>query len=303
MNRRSAIKLMVSFAAGATGAALASDRADATGTVKPQPDAVGLLYDTTLCIGCKACVVACTRANGLEPERGDSHGLYQAPIALNANTKNIIKLYREGSQQSFFKSQCLHCLDPACTSACMLGALKKGAKGIVSWDGSRCVGCRYCQVACPYNVPKFEWAASNPKIVKCELCRDLLAEGRLPACVEVCPRQAVIFGRREELLEEAHRRLREHPQQYVQKVYGEHDGGGTQVLYLSHVAFEKLGLPVLGDRAVPETVRNVQGTIYYGFIAPIGLYGLLALIVRRNQRKEASSNDAANNETEKEGRL
>jgi formate dehydrogenase beta subunit len=302
MDRRSAIKLMVSVAAGAAGAALGTDRATASSQVSAPPEAVGMLYDTTLCIGCKTCVVACAEANKLEPDRGLSNGLYQAPISLNAKTKSIIKLFKEGSESSFVKSQCMHCLDPACISACMLGALKKDEKGIVFWEGSRCVGCRYCQVACPYNVPKFEWASNNPRIVKCELCRDRLAEGLLPACVEVCPRKAVIYGKRDELLEEARRRLKEHPGLYIPKIYGEHDAGGTQILYLSHVFFEKIGLPELGDRPVPETVRKVQGSIYYGFVAPVALYGLLATIVRRNQRQEAAK-EKAGSETVKEEQL
>jgi Fe-S-cluster-containing dehydrogenase component len=230
--------------------------------------------------------VACSDANGLKPDTGSSGGLYQAPVALNASTKNIIKLYRKGEEQSFMKAQCMHCVDPACMNACMMQALRKDENGIVYWEGSRCVGCRYCQVACPYNIPKFEWASNNPKIVKCELCRDRLAEGGIPACVEVCPRGAIVYGKRDDLLKEAHRRLESSPGRYVSKVYGEHDGGGTQVLYLSHVEFEKLGLPALSDRPVPETVRNVQGAIYWGFVAPVALYGLLAAVVRRNLRRE-----------------
>jgi Fe-S-cluster-containing dehydrogenase component len=295
MDRRRALTILASGAACTAGAA-AVVGGYATATASPAktapPGAVGMLYDTTRCIGCKACVVACAEANNLEPDRAQSDGLYQAPVALNSKTKNIIKLYQSGGEQSYMKAQCMHCVDPACAAACMMHALQKDEKGIVYWDGSRCVGCRYCQVACPYNVPKFEWSSLNPKIVKCELCRHRLAEGRQPACVEVCPRQAVIYGTRAELLADAHRRLKEHPDRYIQKVYGEHDAGGTQVLYLAHVDFAKLGLPDVGERAVPETVRTVQSTIYKGFVAPVALYGLLALIVRRNRRKQLAEEPA-----------
>jgi formate dehydrogenase beta subunit len=278
---------MVSGAAAAAAGVAVDDKTIASSEqVKAPPNAVGMLYDATLCIGCKACVVACNEANNLKPDTGSSGGLYQAPVSLNSRTKNIIKPYSKGEEQSFMKAQCMHCIDPACMNACMLHALKKDEQGIVFWDGSRCVGCRYCQVACPYNIPKFEWASNNPRIVKCEMCRDRLAEGGKPACVEVCPRGAIIFGKREDLLKEAHLRLEASPDRYVPKVYGERDGGGTQVLYLSHVEFEKLGLPGLGDRPVPETVRNVQSGIYWGFVAPIALYGLLATLVRRNLRSE-----------------
>ena len=210
-----------------------------------------------------------------------------APADLNANTKNIIKLAESGGQRSYMKAQCMHCVEPACVGACMMGALKKREFGIVTWQGDRCVGCRYCQIACPYNVPKFEWTSANPEIVKCELCHHRIVKGGIPACVEVCPRKAVVYGTREALLAEAKQRIQDHPGRYVDKVYGEHDGGGTQVLYLSHVPFEQLGLPTLGDRPVPELVNSVQGTLYKGFIAPVVLYGVLGAVIMRNRRAEA----------------
>jgi Fe-S-cluster-containing dehydrogenase component len=271
-------------AAGAATAAPAV--AEARARKQPPADAVGLLYDTTLCVGCKACVVACADANGLPRDTGASGGLYQAPGDLNARTKNIIRLYAEGGQSSYVKNQCMHCVDPACVGACMLGALRKREFGVVTYDQDKCIGCRYCQIACPFGVPKFEWAKAAPKIVKCELCKHRLAEGRQPACTEVCPRQAVIFGTRAELLAEAHRRLREKPDLYVQKVYGETDAGGTQVLYVSHVPFEKLGFPQLGDAAVPAVQQSVQHGIYQGFAAPVALYALLGAVAFRNRRAQ-----------------
>jgi Fe-S-cluster-containing dehydrogenase component len=288
MDRRRALTVLGTAVVTTAGAAVvASNTTLASGSAgTASAEAVGMLYDTTKCIGCKACVSACAQANGLEPDTERADGLYQAPLTLNSKTKNIIKLYRTGGEQSFMKAQCMHCIDPACVGACMMHALKKDEKGIVYWTGESCVGCRYCQVACPYGVPKFEWTSYNPKIVKCEMCRHRFADGKGPACCEVCPAGAVVYGKREELLAEAHRRLKASPERYVQKVYGEHDGGGTNVLYLAHVDFEKLGLPNLGVRPVPETVRNVQGTVYYGFAAPVALYGLLSLIIRRNQRKQ-----------------
>jgi Fe-S-cluster-containing dehydrogenase component len=265
-----------------------------------------MLYDTTRCIGCKACVVACAQANGLTPDTDYFAGLYQAPTDLNGQTKNVIKLYSEGPRRSYVKAQCMHCVDPACTNACMIGALKKKAHGIVEYDPSLCVGCRYCQMACPFNIPKFEWKKAAPKIVKCELCRhrsvgaslskvggfSRYPKGNGPACCEVCPRDAVIYGTREELLAEARRRMKERPDAYVPKIYGETDGGGTQVLYLSHVPFDKIGLPTLSDRAVPDQQRTIQHGIYQGFIAPIALYGVLGAVLWRNRRKSAVEGDS-----------
>lgn len=248
-------------------------------------DAVGLLYDTTLCIGCKACVVACKEANGMAPDvDGYGGGLYDAPEGLNEYTRNVIQLYRDGDETSFVKKQCMHCIDPACVGACMLGAMSKGAFGVVSYDASKCVGCRYCEAVCPFNVPKFEWAKKAPKIVKCELCRHRLAEGKQPACSEVCPRGAVIYGKYTDLLDEAHRRLEASPKKYVPKVYGERELGGTQVLYLSHVPFEDLGFRFQDEQAVPHVQQTVQHGVYQGFAAPIALYALLGAVMFRNRR-------------------
>ena len=285
MTRRTALK----FAAAAGAAGLASRGSSSEGAVLPvaPPDAVGLLYDTTLCIGCKTCVVACQDANGLPRDPTGIDARYDAPVDLSPRAKNVIKLYSEGDHRSFVKVQCMHCLDPACATACMLGAFKKREYGIVTYDVDLCVGCRYCEVACPYGVPKFEWASATPRMVKCELCNHRLAKGQQPACSEVCPRKAVIFGRREDLLKEAKRRLQENPARYVPKVYGETDGGGTQVLYISHVPFDKLGFPPLTEEPSPSLARSIQHGVYKGFVAPAALYAALGAVMLRNRKKTA----------------
>jgi len=258
-------------------------------------DAVGLLYDTTRCIGCKACVVACKEANDLPADTdGYGGGLYDAPEGLNEFTKNVIQLYEEGDERSFVKRQCMHCVDPACVGACMLGALQKREFGIVSWDPTLCIGCRYCQMACPFNVPKFQWSKAAPKLVKCELCRHRLAKGLEPACSTVCPRQAVIYGKYADLLADARRRLAENPGRYVPKIYGERELGGTQVLYLSHVPFEKLGFRFATDQPVPQVQQTVQHGIYQGFAAPVALYALLGAVMFRNRRRGDNDEPEAN---------
>ncbi len=282
--------LLKSLAAAAT-LTVVSPRSEAAEARKAPPDAVGLLYDATLCIGCKACVGACKQANNTPADvDGYGGGLYDAPEGLNEFTKNVIQLAKSGNETSFVKKQCMHCVDPACVNACMLGSLSKGQYGVVSWDPSRCVGCRYCEIACPFGVPKFQWSSRAPKIVKCELCRDRLATGKIPACAEVCPRKAVIYGTREELLRDAHNRIKENPGKYYQdRVYGETELGGTQALYLSHVPFKDLGFRFEQAQSVPSVQRTVQHWIYGGFIAPVAL--VLGAVTFRNRKAVGPGHD------------
>lgn len=284
-NRRDALKILGCGVAGlgAASAAAVVGRTDEPHAHVPE-DASGLLYDATKCIGCKACVTACNRANGLPPDTS-LDGIHLAPPNLSSKTKNIIQLFKddETGEYSFVKRQCMHCLDPACVSGCPFGALEKKEMGIVKWDGEKCLGCRFCAIACPYEIPKFDWDQFNPKIVKCELCADRLANGQLTACSEVCPTEAVIFGRRDELLKEAKRRIAQNPGLYHEnRVYGEHEGGGTQVLYLSKAEFDDIGLPHLGDVSNPAYALEVQSLMYKYMAVPTMLYAGLAALVRRN---------------------
>jgi formate dehydrogenase beta subunit len=281
LSRRNLLRIGAASAAAAATVALP---VTAAGKKTAPDDALGLMYDTTVCIGCKACVAACTAANNLEPNTELSGGIWQMPVDLDSQTKNIIKLYRaeDGSEESFIKHQCMHCVDPACASGCPFGALEKKQFGIVEWDGSKCIGCRFCEISCPYDVPRFEWAKFNPRIVKCELCRHRLPDGLQPACTEVCPTNAVIFGTREELLREAHRRIDANPGKYYQdRVYGEQDLGGTQVVYLSHVPFAKLGLPEVGTESRAHYGEKVHGVVYKGFVIPGIVYAGLAYVMNR----------------------
>jgi Fe-S-cluster-containing dehydrogenase component len=256
------------------------------GEVIPIPStAVGLLYDATICIGCKACVAACAEANDTPPDtRGD--GLHQAPDDLNDVTRNIIKLYKptDGTPSSYVKRQCMHCLDPACAAGCPFQALHKDPEsGIVSWTAERCIGCRYCTITCPYHVPRFQWIGYNPRVTKCELCSQRLEQGLKPGCTSVCPTGAVIFGPRTVLLSEAKRRIAENPGRYYEnKVYGETDNGGTQSLYLSRVPFEDLGLPEIGPESVPAKTLRWQRRFYQYFALPAVLYAGLVQVIRKS---------------------
>jgi Fe-S-cluster-containing dehydrogenase component len=255
-------------------------------------DAVAMLYDNTICTGCKACMPACKEANGLPPDTSLSGGLWDMAADLDSTTKNIIKVYEEpdASGFCFVKRQCMHCLDPACVTGCPFGALEKNRWGAVTWTASLCIGCRYCEVACPFEVPKFEWDKWNPKIVKCELCYEQrLTQDRQPACTEVCPTGAVIFGKRADLLAQAKDRIAASPGKYFEnRVYGEHEAGGTQVLYLSKVPFDKIGLPKLGSTSLSHYATKVSSVLYKWLSGPIIAAVLLGGIIKKNwNRHEA----------------
>ena len=305
LGRRTLLKGMAVVGAAGAASALPTE-ASASERPHVKGDDVGMLYDTTLCIGCRACVTKCKEANDL-PANRSADGIYDAPERLDGTTKNVIQVAQLGGDKwSFMKAQCMHCADPACVSVCMAGALHRTAGGIVAYEASTCVGCRYCQVGCPFDVPKFEWSKALPRIVKCELCRhraDPKKTGALavanPACCEACPREAVVFGTMSQLKGVAKARQATHPERYAAKVYGEHDGGGTHVLYLTakDVTFEALGLPELGDESPAAPAEHVQHGMYKWFALPTILYGTLAYTIVKNKKKQAASGGHHGEET------
>jgi len=213
----------------------------------------GMLVDTTRCLGCRGCQVACKSWNDLPASRSTFSESGSNPRYLDANNFTRV-LFQEARASngdvrwSFVKRQCMHCLEPACASACPVGAFTKTAEGAVVYQDERCIGCRYCMVACPFQVPKYQWDAAVPFVRKCTFCADRQADGKKPACVSTCPTAALIFGERDELLAEAHRRIEASPGKYAPSVYGEKTAGGTRVMYLSAIPFEKLGLEDQGFR-------------------------------------------------------
>lgn len=244
------------------------------------PEAVAILYDSTRCVGCQECIRGCaTNAGCEEAPTGPDPQL--SPVALT-----VLKRKETSAGPAFVKVQCMHCVDPACVSACMLGAMHQNADGSVAWNGDLCVGCRYCQIACPFTLPRFEWDTALPELKKCDLCVDRRAEGQLPACVDRCRMGALAFGPREAVLEEAHRRIDERPERYNPHVYGEEENGGTGVLYLAKagVSFAEMGLPSLPDRSPAAYGESVHHTVYKWFLAPLALLGVFVTRVRRTYR-------------------
>lgn len=210
-----------------------------------------ILTDTTLCTGCETCVHACKQTYGLERDRA---WRWKRNVDDLSSTRFTTIVTRPGGHH--VRQQCRHCLEPACVSACLVGALQKTELGPVIYDENRCMGCRYCMMACPYGIPRYKWESTVPIVRKCIMCYDRVKEGKQPACTEACPYGATIFGTRQEMLTEAHRRIEAQPDKYYPhgspKVYGEHEVGGTSVLYISDVSLDFLGWQAeLGTDPVP----------------------------------------------------
>lgn len=248
-------------------------------------NAHAMLYDATLCVGCRACQVACKKRAGL-PYVTDENQMYEMPTDLNGDTWTIIKLYQDTETYSYVKKQCMHCVEPACASVCPVAALEKTPEGPVVYHSYKCIGCRYCMTACPFDIPKYEWDEINPIIQKCDFCADLQAAGQQPACSAACPTGALISGTRAEMLEIAHQRLADHPDQYFDHVYGEHEVGGTSMLYISKVSYEKLGYPTLKDQPIPDITWPYMKAVPFVFFGMAGAMSAIYYWTHRNKEEE-----------------
>jgi len=263
------------------------------------------LVDTTKCIGCRACQVACKQWNNREGEQTElpsGEMGFQNPATLSAKTYTLISFHELPNEKApggldyiFTMHRCLHCLEPACASACPTTALKRQPDGPVTYEASKCIGCRYCIWACPWGVPTAEWDSLAPKIQKCTHCADrleqplpvarngqalgadeqnsFLANIVVPACVKACPAEALRFGAREEMLEEARSRISNRPDKYIDHIYGEKEAGGTSVLYLASVPFEKIGLPTLADKPYPAVSKAALHAVPPAVLAVGALLG------------------------------
>jgi len=259
-----------------------------------------MLFDAHLCTGCRGCQVACKQWNDLPATETENTGSYQNPPRLSAETWLLMK-FREVENEDgsvkfvFGRHACMHCEHPACASACPLEALHKTEDGPVLYRADRCFGCRYCMLACPFEIPTFEWdqgVVAGPWIRKCTFCADRLGAGRQPACAQTCPSGALKYGQRDELIAYAEERIQKYPDIYIPHVYGKAEAGGTSLLYISHVPFEELGLPKLGDKPISERAEDAM------FATPIAAAGLIVGLtgfhwVMKRRQKMAEKSGAA----------
>lgn len=323
MDRRSFFKASL----GGAAAAVASTAVQARPNLEPAPEAVGMLFDSTLCVGCKACVTKCKEVNAMPPvPMGlDTHADFA--LDLSAQTLNVIKIYTEGKGAvkdaladgfAFEKRSCMHCVDPGCVSVCPVTALTKHPRtGIVSYNKDACIGCRTCMTGCPYNVPQYEYDSAFGQIRKCELCNqkgvERIDKGLMTGCAEACPTGATLFGSRAALLEEAKRRIALKPGEtynyprgdvrkpdsfhekevphYRKTVWGEKEAGGTNVMHLASIPYDKLGMPPLGERSYASISEGVQSALYSYLALPAIALGGLTWVVKRNTENAESGKE------------
>lgn len=288
VSRRDFLKI-AGTAAGTTALSVMGVESAEASSDHLDSDRFGVLADFTLCVGCRRCEWACSKAHDLpfgSLEEYDDKKVWDEMRRPSVDDLTVINAYppHEGHQDPLtVKVNCMHCEKPACVSACIVGALTKDPKGPVLYDAWKCIGCRYCMIACPFQIPAYEYENPlTPKVVKCDLCADLTLSGenKIPACVDICPVDALTFGSREDLLKMAHRRIKNDPDRYFNKVYGEHDVGGTSWLYLSDRDFSDVDLPVVEDYSPAIVTERIQHGIFRGFSGPAMVFALMAVLVK-----------------------
>ena len=257
------------------------------------PEGFGVLFDATRCIGCRRCEAGCNKVNNLPPppEPFDDLSVLDKKRRTHAWTYTVVNRYDHipGVAGAVFrKDQCQHCLEPACASACFVKAFTKTPQGGVVWDASVCVGCRYCMIACPFNIPTFEYdQVLTPRIMKCTLCNPQITSGQLtvPGCVGACPVEALVYGKRTDLVNIARSRISEFPNRYLNHLYGEHEMGGTSWLYLSGVPFRNIGMREdLGVTPAPELTSGALAAVpLVAGLWPVLLLGIYAVNKRKDE--------------------
>jgi formate dehydrogenase beta subunit len=297
ISRRTFFK--ISGAAGAS--ALSGPPPAEARSAKAPKDAFGCLVDLTRCIGCRKCEEACNQVNKLPPPDRpfDDLTILDRKRRPDEKAYTVVNRYTTGKKDrrnqlvpTFVKIQCMHCQDPACASACIVGALSKDKNGSVHYDVSKCIGCRYCMVACPFEIPAYEYHDPiTPRVMKCTFCYERISKaGGKPGCASICPVEAITFGKRTTLLEVAKKRIKENPGKYIDHIYGEKEVGGTSWMYISGVPFEKVGFISLPKRPMPALTETIQHSLFSYLWSPIVLFGLLGGVMwayGRNGEKES----------------
>jgi formate dehydrogenase iron-sulfur subunit len=254
-----------------------------------------ILVDITKCTGCEKCVAACIKENNLNEDKAD----FDRAVSKDGLSDNRLLSILELDSGRFARKSCMHCLEPSCVSACLVGGITKSKEGPVVYDPDKCIGCRYCMLSCPFHIPRYEWGKTIPFMKKCGMCYERLKEGSLPACVEACPSNAITFGNRDELLKKAHQTIKSAGSKYINHVWGEKEFGGTSLLYISDVDLAELGFPKENHIAIPElTDPLIEKTPFIGSGVALSLIGINWIVRRRN--KLAGKNNQENKDKSEE---
>jgi len=240
---------------------------------------LAILFDTTKCQGCERCVDACVQASG----KDEAAAAADRATTLDGLSANRLVTLRRVAPGRFARWSCMHCVEPSCVSACLVGGLSKTRQGPVVYDADKCIGCRYCMLACPFQVPRYEWARTAPFMRKCSMCFDRVSKGGQPACVEACPNEAMTFGERADLLARARDLVERQPKRYLPRVWGETEFGGTSVLYVSDADLSPAGWPAKQAASIPSvTDPLIRKTPFIGLGVGMSCWALSAVIRRRD---------------------
>lgn len=289
------------FTAASTTAAVIGKKSEAASNkvFEGYPGSFGVLHDTTRCIGCRKCEEACNKVNELpKPEKSyDDLSVLDTKRRTSKDAYTIVNRFGNdsGGNPVFVKKQCNHCLEPACASACFVKALRKVKTGAVVYDASLCVGCRYCMVACPFNIPAYEYNEPlTPRVMKCTMCHPRIEKGLLPGCVESCPKEALTFAPRDKLLKTAQDRIDKYPERYIDHIYGKNEMGGTGWIYLSGKPFKDIGMREdLGILPAHNFTAGPLGSVpIVVALWPVLLTGIYAISRRKEKISEEEQNDA-----------
>ena len=305
-SRRTFLQQATCIGASALGWPAAAAASSGGGQLGADDQTMGVLVDLTKCSGCRSCEAACRVANGFAgdapsppPAAGAAPAAPRRPGPEQYTVVNAVTPTEApaGSDPVFVKTNCMHCLEPACVSACLVKALERKPNGAVVYDPWKCMGCRYCMVACPFQLPAYEYNdAWTPQMHKCTFCMQAgnPHAGGVPACVQACPVECLTYGRREELLARARQKLKDQPSRYVDHIYGEHEAGGTAWLYIAGAPFEELGFVSVGTRSPAHLPETIQHGVFKHFMPPVAWCGILgmAMYLTRPERGDGQDRPA-----------
>jgi formate dehydrogenase iron-sulfur subunit len=298
VSRRGFIKTIGVASAGACACGGAQPALASHEPAQNADDLMGVLVDIPRCIGCRRCEYACRDAASFNPppeETFRDRAPLQAPRRPSPRSHTVINQYvnsrSDGPREIYNKFNCLHCIRPACMSVCPVSAFSKSPTGAVIYDAQRCMGCRYCMIACPFEIPTYDYDDPlTPEVRKCNLCAHIVPDQQqVPACIKICPAEVMTYGRRADLVRIAHERIASQPDQYVNHVYGEHEAGGTLWMWISKMPFEQVGFRHFGDAPPPALTEGIQHSVFKKWVPPVVWYGILGamMFLTRPDKDEA----------------